>query len=162
MTRDERRETISCGMIVLRSPSFVITVLLFCSCFSLNIAHASTSSAEHSTLIAPLLWRAGGGDNDSFKKALLSKASLAEDGSVVSSGSGSVCELETPYATENPVNRVSATWTFTGQVTLEVNATGKEPKVALVACMRKLLVILNAMVKSNQPWREINKTAAAV
>ncbi|MEI7751876.1 MAG: DUF2341 domain-containing protein [Candidatus Omnitrophota bacterium] len=124
MTRDERRETISCGMIVLRSPSFVITVLLFCSCFSLNIAHASTSSAEHSTLIAPLLWRAGGGDNDSFKKALLSKASLAEDGSVVSSGSGSVCELETPYATENPVNRVSATWTFTGQVTLEVNATG--------------------------------------
>ena len=29
---------------------------------------------------------------------------------------------------------------------------GKEPKVALVACMRKLLTILNAMAKSNQPW----------
>jgi transposase len=30
---------------------------------------------------------------------------------------------------------------------------GKEKKVALTACMRKLLVILNAMMLSNQPWR---------
>jgi transposase len=30
---------------------------------------------------------------------------------------------------------------------------GKEKKVALTACMRKLLVILNAMIKQNQPWR---------
>ncbi len=29
---------------------------------------------------------------------------------------------------------------------------GKPAKVALVACMRKLLTILNAMVKSNTPW----------
>lgn len=31
-------------------------------------------------------------------------------------------------------------------------AAGKKPKVALVACMRKLLVILNAMVKHGTPW----------
>jgi transposase len=30
---------------------------------------------------------------------------------------------------------------------------GKEKKVALIACMRKLLVILNAMVRTSQPWR---------
>jgi transposase len=30
---------------------------------------------------------------------------------------------------------------------------GKEKKVALVACMRKLVVILNAMLRSNQAWR---------
>lgn len=30
---------------------------------------------------------------------------------------------------------------------------GKEKKVALTACMRKLIVILNAMLRSNQPWR---------
>ena len=30
---------------------------------------------------------------------------------------------------------------------------GKEKKVALTACMRKLLVILNAMMRTNQPWR---------
>jgi len=30
---------------------------------------------------------------------------------------------------------------------------GKEKKVALTACMRKLLVILNAMMRSHQPWR---------
>jgi transposase len=29
---------------------------------------------------------------------------------------------------------------------------GKLPKVALVACMRKLLTTLNAMVRSNKPW----------
>lgn len=29
---------------------------------------------------------------------------------------------------------------------------GKEKKVALVACMRKLLTVLNAMVKNNKPW----------
>jgi transposase len=31
-------------------------------------------------------------------------------------------------------------------------AAGKLPKVALVACMRKLLTTLNAMVKTNKPW----------
>ena len=32
---------------------------------------------------------------------------------------------------------------------------GKPGKVVLVACMRKLLVILNAMVKQNTPWKMI-------
>jgi transposase len=31
-------------------------------------------------------------------------------------------------------------------------AAGKRPKVALVACMRKLLITLNAMVRTNQHW----------
>jgi transposase len=30
---------------------------------------------------------------------------------------------------------------------------GKEKKVALTACMRKLLVIINAMVKKGEPWK---------
>jgi transposase len=33
-------------------------------------------------------------------------------------------------------------------------AQGKRPKVILIACMRKLLVILNAMLKRNAPWKE--------
>lgn len=32
-------------------------------------------------------------------------------------------------------------------------AAGKKPKVAIVAIMRKIIVILNAMIKSNQTWR---------
>ncbi len=32
-------------------------------------------------------------------------------------------------------------------------AAGKPKKVALVACMRKLLITLNAMVRSNTPWQ---------
>lgn len=31
---------------------------------------------------------------------------------------------------------------------------GKEKKVALVACMHKLLTILNAMIRTKQPWRD--------
>ena len=31
--------------------------------------------------------------------------------------------------------------------------TGKAAKVALTACMRKLLTILNAMVKHHTPWQ---------
>lgn len=38
---------------------------------------------------------------------------------------------------------------FYGRLT----AAGKAPKVALTACMRKLLVILNAMVRSKTPWQ---------
>ena len=34
-----------------------------------------------------------------------------------------------------------------------LRATGKPAKVALTACMRKLLVILNAMVRSNTHWQ---------
>ena len=32
-------------------------------------------------------------------------------------------------------------------------AAGKEHKVAMTACMRKLLIILNAMVKNGTPWQ---------
>jgi len=31
-------------------------------------------------------------------------------------------------------------------------AKGKAKKVALVACMRKLLIVMNTMVKNNEPW----------
>ena len=34
-------------------------------------------------------------------------------------------------------------------------AAGKPKKLALVACMRKLLVILNAMLKQRSSWRDI-------
>ena len=33
-----------------------------------------------------------------------------------------------------------------------LRAAGKAPKVALVACMRKLLTILNARLKHQTPW----------
>jgi len=35
---------------------------------------------------------------------------------------------------------------------LRLLAQGKAKKLALIACMRKLLIILNAMVKKHQPW----------
>lgn len=37
-----------------------------------------------------------------------------------------------------------------------LRAAGKAPKVALVACMRKLLTILNAMLKHRLPWSPVS------
>ena len=39
-------------------------------------------------------------------------------------------------------------------------AAGKPQKVALVACMRKLLVILNSMLKYGCSWRDMSPTVA--
>ena len=35
-----------------------------------------------------------------------------------------------------------------------LRAAGKPAKVAIVACIRKLLTILNVMLRTNTPWRE--------
>jgi transposase len=35
-------------------------------------------------------------------------------------------------------------------------AQGKKPKVIITACMRKLLVILNTMLKNNTPWKDFH------
>ena len=40
-----------------------------------------------------------------------------------------------------------------------LRAKGKLKKVAIVACMRKLLICLNAMVKANEPWDDSKVTA---
>jgi transposase len=35
-----------------------------------------------------------------------------------------------------------------------LKAQGKIPKVALIACMRKMIVVLNTMIKNQEPWRQ--------
>ena len=35
-------------------------------------------------------------------------------------------------------------------------AAGKPKKVSLVACMRKLLLVLNAVLKHRTPWRPLD------
>lgn len=41
-----------------------------------------------------------------------------------------------------------------------LRAAGKPPKVAITACMRKLLVILNAMIRHQTPWQPALATAS--
>lgn len=41
-----------------------------------------------------------------------------------------------------------------------LKSKGKESKVAIVACMRKLLSIMNTMVRKDETWREIPKSGA--
>ena len=117
--RHTRNRLLVCFLSVI----FCLTVP--CPLNSVPASASGTSEVnKQAVFTAPLIWRAGGNDATSFKKTLLSKASLSEDGSVVSAGTAGDCELDTPYATEEPVARLSATWSFTGQVTLELSATG--------------------------------------
>jgi transposase len=37
---------------------------------------------------------------------------------------------------------------------------GKRPKVVIVACMRKLLTILNAIARDGQPWQHADTKIA--
>jgi transposase len=43
---------------------------------------------------------------------------------------------------------------------LRLIAAGKPPKVAVTACMRKLLTILNSMLRTNTPWRPAEPVVA--
>lgn len=42
-----------------------------------------------------------------------------------------------------------------------LKSKGKESKVAIVACMRKLLSIINTMVRNNETWRDATKGGAS-
>jgi transposase len=42
-----------------------------------------------------------------------------------------------------------------------LRTAGKAPKVALVACMRKLLTILNAILRTGTPWRPVRAGATS-
>ena len=44
---------------------------------------------------------------------------------------------------------------------LRLIAAGKPKKVALTACMRKLLTILNAMMRTNTAWQQISQPETA-
>ena len=44
---------------------------------------------------------------------------------------------------------------------LRLVAAGKPKKVALIACMRKLLTILNAMMRANTTWQQIGQSENA-
>ncbi len=47
-----------------------------------------------------------------------------------------------------------------GEFFKRLEAEGKPYKVAMTACMRKLLVILNAIADSGQPWSPVYSHAA--
>ena len=46
-------------------------------------------------------------------------------------------------------------------MSLRLTVKGKLPKVVIVACMRKLLTILNAIMRAKQPWNPYHNTAPA-
>jgi len=88
-------------------------------------ALAQEPKVQTKTIFArPLLWRSDSTGGYTFTGATLANAILAADGSVSSSDSQGFCELPGYHQAEGLVTGLSATWSFTGKVTMEVSITG--------------------------------------
>lgn len=96
-----------------------------------TLAMAQTASnpsvtAAKAIFTPPLIWGGATGAGQPFgDNVSLNKAGAAKDGSVQTNSSEGTCELSAPYPTAANIDSISANWTFTGSVTMEVTATGK-------------------------------------
>ena len=100
-----------------------ITVIL---CSILLYPISAAADPDKATFMSPLVWR-GDGEGD-YTFAINSQrdgTAIAADGSVAYSSSPGTYELKTPYVTDGTICGISANWSFTGEVTMEVSATGR-------------------------------------
>ena len=86
-----------------------------------------------------------------------------------STGTAVRCGVNVPYGVDAPGSRaalymgVLAASRFNPVIRdfyQRLLAAGKPKKLALTACMRKLLVILNSMLKHGSPWHDMTPMAA--
>lgn len=88
-------------------------------------AQAQDPKVQTKTIFArPLIWRSDSTGGYTFTGVALANATLSADGSVVSGDSQGFCELPGYHQAEGLITGVSADWSFTGKVTLEVSVTG--------------------------------------
>ena len=84
-----------------------------------------------------------------------------------STGTAARCGANAPYGGDAPGSALPCTWEPCRQplqsrhLGLLPAAAGKPKKLALTACMRKLLGILNSMLKRGSPWRDLTTEVAA-
>jgi len=99
-------------------------IILFFSC-SLFPVPCSLTYADKVTFKSPITWRSDGQGTFKFvKNCLQNGVGLAADKSLIYQRSPGTCELAAPYAADGMIAGISASWIFTGQVTMEVSATG--------------------------------------
>ncbi|MCX5677844.1 MAG: DUF2341 domain-containing protein [Candidatus Omnitrophica bacterium] len=121
---EKMRRFLSIGIILIMA---MAAIFVSAPAEAAKIAEAAeTSDAQNKAIfIRPLIWRADSSASYSFKGAALENADLATDGSVRSyDTSNGTVELPNPYKTDGSVTGLSASWSFTGKVTLEVSITG--------------------------------------
>ncbi len=90
---------------------------------------AQAPKIQTKTIFArPLIWRSDWRSDSTggytFTGTALADTALAKDGSVVSGAFQGVCELPGYYQADGLITGLSANWSFTGKVTLEVSVTG--------------------------------------
>ena len=103
----------------------IIAVVFVMATAAVAIAAQEAGQATSKAIFTkPLIWRADQSADYSFKGAEFSNAEIAANGVVTSSTLEGTCELPNSYKTEAPVTGLTANWSFTGKVTLEVSVTG--------------------------------------
>ena len=102
-----------------RIMAFTIIALL-----TLAVPPAYAATPNKAAFSAPLVWRGDGAGTYQLKDMLLDRVEAAKDGSVRTDSSEGKCEQSSSYETTGLVYSLTATWTFTGKVTMEVTATG--------------------------------------
>ena len=119
---------------------------------ALAMATAADAAVNKAVFASPLVYRSDGAGSRTFSDAVLSGAELADDGSIVSGNSGGTVELAVPYQSEGLIYAITATYTFTGEVTMEVSATGNSKDyVAVVNGVP--LEYVNLAAGSNLKWK---------
>ena len=88
--------------------------------------HSSAyANPDEAIFISGLVWRGDGEGDYAFKgNGKLRGAKIAQDGAVTAISSTGTYELTSSYDTKGPIYSISANWAFTGEVTLEMSATG--------------------------------------
>jgi len=103
----------------------MIAVVSMMAMAAVSISAQETVQASNRAIFTkPLIWRADQSADYSFKGAAFSGTEIAANGVVISSSTEGTCELPNPYKTDAPITSLTANWSFTGKVTLEVSVTG--------------------------------------
>ncbi len=91
----------------------------------------------------------GPGRAPSGRRPLRSRQRQAQGPAMHPGAVGEACATSPSWPPYPPASTTPTLKTFHQRL----RAAGKEPKVALVAVMRKLITILNAILRDNAPWR---------
>ncbi|MFH0764506.1 MAG: DUF2341 domain-containing protein [Candidatus Omnitrophota bacterium] len=90
-------------------------------------ARSAYAGSDKAALVSAVTYRSDGAGACTFKKnGKISGAKINKDGAIECSGSSGSYELSTPIVTDDMVCGITANWSFTGRVTLEVSATGSK------------------------------------
>ncbi|MFH1442358.1 MAG: DUF2341 domain-containing protein [Candidatus Omnitrophota bacterium] len=117
----------------MRAVMNIKVIMTLCCVLSLSFIADCRAASDIIIIKSALAWRADAQGDYLFKNSgNLSGTTISSDGCVEYASGNGIYELKTPYAAESLIKSITVNWAFTGKVTLEVCATGKDSDYAAV------------------------------